>query len=38
MPEATIHRIDEFDDSRETADALLGELWTDYVARVCATG
>ena len=32
MPEATIHRIDEFDESREDADALLAELWTDYVA------
>ena len=32
MPEATIHRIDEFDDSQDDADALLAELWTDYVA------
>ena len=31
MPEATIHRIDEFDESREDADALLAELWNDYV-------
>jgi RNA polymerase sigma factor for flagellar operon FliA len=32
VPEATIHRIDEFDESREDADALLAELWNDYVA------
>jgi RNA polymerase sigma factor for flagellar operon FliA len=32
VPEATIHRIDESDESREDADALLAELWTDYVA------
>ncbi|MGZ6838751.1 MAG: RNA polymerase sigma factor WhiG [Blastococcus sp.] len=31
MPEATIHRIDEFDESREDADALLAGLWNDYV-------
>src|SRR3954454_677337 len=31
VPEATIHRIDESDESREDADALLAELWTDYV-------
>jgi RNA polymerase sigma factor for flagellar operon FliA len=31
VPEATIHRIDEFDESREDADALLAELWNDYV-------
>jgi RNA polymerase sigma factor for flagellar operon FliA len=32
VPEATIHRIDEFDESQDDADALLAELWTDYVA------
>ena len=32
MPEATIQRIDEFDDSPDDADALLAELWTEYVA------
>jgi len=31
VPEATIHRIDESDESREDADALLAELWNDYV-------
>src|SRR5689334_2707930 len=31
VPEATIHRIDEFDESRDDADALLAELWNDYV-------
>ena len=32
MPEATIHRLDEYDDAPEDADALLAELWADYVA------
>jgi RNA polymerase sigma factor for flagellar operon FliA len=33
VPEATIHRLDEYDDEpQEDADALLGELWADYVA------
>jgi RNA polymerase sigma factor for flagellar operon FliA len=32
VPEATIEQLDEFDDSREDADALLAELWTNYVA------
>jgi RNA polymerase sigma factor for flagellar operon FliA len=33
VPEATIHRLDEYDDeSREDADALLAELWANYVA------
>jgi RNA polymerase sigma factor for flagellar operon FliA len=32
VPEATIHRIHEFDESEDDADALLAELWTDYVA------
>ncbi|MCW2613714.1 MAG: whiG [Frankiales bacterium] len=32
MPEATINRLDEYDDeSPESADALLGQLWADYV-------
>src|SRR5690242_1679159 len=31
VPEATIHRIDEFDDESDDADALLAELWADYV-------
>jgi RNA polymerase sigma factor for flagellar operon FliA len=35
VPEATIHRLDdfdEFDDTGEDADALLAELWANYVA------
>src|SRR5215212_3998887 len=32
VPEATINLVDEFDDSREDADALLAELWANYVA------
>jgi RNA polymerase sigma factor for flagellar operon FliA len=32
VPEATIDRIDEFEESRDDADALLAELWRDYVA------
>jgi RNA polymerase sigma factor for flagellar operon FliA len=32
VPEATIDLLDEFDDSREDADALLAELWNNYVA------
>jgi RNA polymerase sigma factor FliA len=32
VPEATIHRIDEFDDAPDDADALLAELWSEYVA------
>ena len=32
MPEATIHRLDEYDEPQEDADALLAELWADYVA------
>jgi RNA polymerase sigma factor for flagellar operon FliA len=31
VPEATIHRLDEYDDAPENADALLAELWTNYV-------
>ncbi len=32
VPEATIHRLDEYDDeSQESADALLAELWATYV-------
>ena len=32
MPEATIHRLDEYDDEQhEDADALLAALWADYV-------
>ncbi len=32
MPEATIHRLDEYDEeSREDPDALLAQLWADYV-------
>jgi RNA polymerase sigma factor FliA len=31
VPEATIHRLDEYDDAPEDADALLAELWTNYV-------
>jgi len=33
VPEATIDRLDEYDDeSRADADALLAQLWADYVA------
>src|SRR3954464_2552880 len=33
VPEATIDRLDEYDDeTREDADALLAQLWADYVA------
>jgi RNA polymerase sigma factor for flagellar operon FliA len=32
VPEATIHLVDEFDESPDDADALLAELWTSYVA------
>jgi RNA polymerase sigma factor FliA len=32
VPEATIHRLDEYDDETQDADALLAELWADYVA------
>ena len=32
MPEATIHRLDEYDESHEDADALLAELWANYGA------
>src|SRR5688572_30432859 len=32
VPEATIHRLDEYDESQEDADALLAQLWADYVA------
>jgi RNA polymerase sigma factor for flagellar operon FliA len=32
VPEATIHRLDEYDDEQhEDADALLAALWADYV-------
>ena len=32
MPEATIDRLDEYDDPQEDTDALLTRLWADYVA------
>jgi RNA polymerase sigma factor FliA len=32
VPEATIRRVDEYDDAPDDADALLAELWADYVA------
>jgi RNA polymerase sigma factor for flagellar operon FliA len=31
VPEATIHRLDEYDDAPEDADAFLAELWITYV-------
>jgi RNA polymerase sigma factor for flagellar operon FliA len=31
VPEATIHRLDEYDDAPEDADAFLAELWNTYV-------
>jgi len=31
VPEATIHQLHEYDDSQEDADALLAELWANYV-------
>jgi RNA polymerase sigma factor for flagellar operon FliA len=31
VPEATVHRLDDYDDAAEDADALLGELWATYV-------